>query len=499
MGNFVAPYSTATFFPRRIPDASMTHVPKSSSLSSPSSSAARPSLTSSLVLHTRRLITHLRLFVGSRIRSSDDVEEGLSRDGNGVHAQPEDVATTEKNVGSALPFALSAGTRRSRALLIGITYRGELLNTHKDVDRYRDVLIATYGYRPEDITVLKDDPAFSDHLQPTRENVLRELRNLVADAAAGDRFTFLYSGHSNQQPSKDLNEEDFLDEYLITIDDDIIIDNELNDILVKPLPAGSSLFALLDTCHSDTLLDLPHYHCNSVYVPWRSKGRRRTNSLQSVTVRRNAVFSQDPPLQDTAPRPPLAISTILTRSTRGIRSVLPMFVSIPLSIDRGVAPAPMEVAGRHLRDHGLPSSPRVCASPQSRFPCNGWCVSDPNMDTPTEVSLAACSNNQRSWESYDASLTRIVCNFLEWNRHPSYEDLMTHVNFNLHATTRQLREWTRSEKLKLKKHAEAARDVEADLCQEAGDAESFEGEMDNFQTPLLSSLVPLNMQDVLQV
>ena len=41
--------------------------------------------------------------------------------------------------------------------------------------------------------------------------------------------------------------------------------------------------ALLDTCHSGTLLDLPHYHCNSVYVPWRSKGKRRTKSWQNVT------------------------------------------------------------------------------------------------------------------------------------------------------------------------------------------------------------------------
>lgn len=31
---------------------------------------------------------------------------------------------------------------------------------------------AAYGYRPEDITVLKDDPAFSIHLQPTRENIV---------------------------------------------------------------------------------------------------------------------------------------------------------------------------------------------------------------------------------------------------------------------------------------------------------------------------------------
>jgi hypothetical protein len=248
----------------------------------------------------------------------------------------------------------------------------------------------TYGYRPEDITVLKDDPALAIHLQPTRENILRELKNLVVNAAPGDRFTFLYSGHSNQQPSKDLNEEDFLDEYLITIDDEIIIDNELNDILVTPLPAGSSLFALLDTCHSGTLLDLPHYYCNSVYYPWRSKGKRRTNSWQNVTVRRNAAVIQDPFLPNPSPHPSPVITNVLAQSkhTEGKPSVLPMFVSIPLSIDRRVAPAPMEVAARHLRDYNLPSSPRFCASPTSRLACDGWCKFDPNTNAPTVVGVS---------------------------------------------------------------------------------------------------------------
>ncbi len=34
---------------------------------------------------------------------------------------------------------------------------------------------AAYGYQPEDITVLKDDPAFADRLQPTRENIVSAL------------------------------------------------------------------------------------------------------------------------------------------------------------------------------------------------------------------------------------------------------------------------------------------------------------------------------------
>jgi hypothetical protein len=74
----------------------------------------------------------------------------------------------------------------------------------------------------------------------------------------------------------------------------------LKQILVDPLKLGCSLLvnmsfpsvvvvcsysvlqAILDTCHSGTLLDLPHYHCNSVYVPWHSKGYRRTATMHDT-------------------------------------------------------------------------------------------------------------------------------------------------------------------------------------------------------------------------
>ncbi len=41
------------------------------------------------------------------------------------------------------------------------------------------------------------------------------------------------------------------------------------------------LQAVFDTCHSGTMLDLPHYYCNSVYVPWQSKGDRRTLTMHN--------------------------------------------------------------------------------------------------------------------------------------------------------------------------------------------------------------------------
>ena len=70
-------------------------------------------------------------------------------------------------------------------------------------------------------------------------------------------------------------------------------------------------------------------------------------------------------------------------------------------------------------------------------------------------------------------------------------------SFKLHATARELHDWTRMEKMKLKEQAVAATAKEKlahgqDPCREekrspaeAEVNETFEGEMDNFQTPVV--------------
>jgi len=72
----------------------------------------------------------------------------------------------------------------------------------------------------------------------------------------------------------------------------------LHKWLVKPLPSGSALTAIFDSCNSGTLLgnvpsilslstvayirkDLGHYKCNNVYRPWVNKGKRRSKTLQN--------------------------------------------------------------------------------------------------------------------------------------------------------------------------------------------------------------------------
>ncbi|KAI0297813.1 hypothetical protein B0F90DRAFT_1737856 [Multifurca ochricompacta] len=332
-------------------------------------------------------------------------------------------------------------TPKRRALLVGISYWSgsdnwaQLEGTHGDVDNFRDLLIGTYGYLSEEITVLKDDPKLPVLSQPTRVNMIRELRRLVSNPASGDKFTFLCappspfthpilsdyltlitdSGHSDQQISLDDSddEEDGQDEVIITCDEGRIIDNELKEILVMPLPVGCSLLAILDTCHSGTMLDLPHHHCNSVYVPWQSKGNRRTGTLQCQTVRGCAMGLSN--LSDLSSQAPSISSVMNDRLTN-------QSLPLPLRIDTQVGsvfPAVQRTMsmeryireGRSARGSTPLLSPTRYESPVSRVKCDGWCGYEIRPH-PNVLSLSACSDLQRAWEGPRGSLTAVLCNFL---------------------------------------------------------------------------------------
>jgi len=85
----------------------------------------------------------------------------------------------------------------------------------------------------------------------------------VDRASAGDAFIFYYAGHSGQQPAeKDTREIDGLDEYILTCDEKVILDDTLRACLVDKLPKDTRLTAILDACHSGTDLDLDHYCCH---------------------------------------------------------------------------------------------------------------------------------------------------------------------------------------------------------------------------------------------
>ncbi|KAH9059170.1 caspase domain-containing protein [Lactarius vividus] len=186
---------------------------------------------------------------------------------------------------SRIPLYCSSPTAsppEHRALLIGINYASsardegqgyrELKGPVNDAKEMKKALIELFGYREEDIRLMTDEEEKRDSaLWPSKANIMIELRNLVRDACPGDAFVFFYAGHcGQQQATTDPNEIDGLDEYIVTCDHEIILDDTLREYLVNPLPPGTRLTAILDACHSGTLLDLNHYSCNS-FLPQRAK------------------------------------------------------------------------------------------------------------------------------------------------------------------------------------------------------------------------------------
>uniref|UniRef100_A0A7S1ADE4 Peptidase C14 caspase domain-containing protein n=1 Tax=Noctiluca scintillans TaxID=2966 RepID=A0A7S1ADE4_NOCSC len=152
-------------------------------------------------------------------------------------------------------------TGRKRALLIGINYVGtsaQLRGCINDVDQMRQFLIRELQFPDSQVRVLKDESGWQ--WKPTRANIIKQVEWLVGSARPGDVFFFHFSGHGGQQEDPSYAEEDAMDETILPSDfqqSGQIVDDELFDRMVAPLPNGCKLTCLMDCCHSGTGLDLP--------------------------------------------------------------------------------------------------------------------------------------------------------------------------------------------------------------------------------------------------
>ncbi|CAD7970775.1 unnamed protein product [Amoebophrya sp. A120] len=154
-------------------------------------------------------------------------------------------------------------TGRQKALLIGINYRGtraELKGCINDVQNVYRLLTETFRWKTDQIRVLTDDGrgTFGEH--PTKRNILSGLHWLTQDCKPGDVLFLLYSGHGAQQEDPHGYEEDGMNETILPCDFQRagqISDDQMADIVVRPLPEGARLTCLMDSCHSGTGLDLP--------------------------------------------------------------------------------------------------------------------------------------------------------------------------------------------------------------------------------------------------
>jgi len=167
---------------------------------------------------------------------------------------------------------------RRRAVLIGINYfgtRAELRGCINDVHNLRSLLVETFGWEPSCIRTLTDDSPSS---MPTRHNIECALRWLVEDVQPTDAFFLHFSGHGAQEEDPNGFEEDGMHETICPVDFQeagMITDDHLNELVIRMLPQGARLTAVMDCCHSGTGLDLPWMHMGQ---GWREE----TNPFHTV-------------------------------------------------------------------------------------------------------------------------------------------------------------------------------------------------------------------------
>ncbi|KAL3538657.1 hypothetical protein ACH5RR_002023 [Cinchona calisaya] len=154
--------------------------------------------------------------------------------------------------------------RGKRALLCGVSYgkkrKFKNQGAIQDVTSMAKLLIEKFSFPTNGILVLAE---YMSYEPPTRNNILRALEWLVKDIQSGDSLVFYFSGHGLRQPEFEGDEIDGFDEAIFPLDFETagpIIDNDINELIVRPLNEDIMLHAIIDACHSGTALDLPYVY-----------------------------------------------------------------------------------------------------------------------------------------------------------------------------------------------------------------------------------------------
>nr|XP_048332277.1 metacaspase-1-like isoform X1 [Ziziphus jujuba var. spinosa] len=156
---------------------------------------------------------------------------------------------------------------RKKAVICGISYRysrHELKGCINDAKCMRYLLINKFQFPESSIlmltAILTAEEETDPYRIPTKANIRMALYWLVQGCQAGDSLLFHYSGHGSRQRNYNGDEVDGYDETLCPLDFEtqgMIVDDEINATIVRPIPAGVRLHAIIDACHSGTVLDLP--------------------------------------------------------------------------------------------------------------------------------------------------------------------------------------------------------------------------------------------------
>lgn len=118
-----------------------------------------------------------------------------------------------------------------------------------DVNLFKDLLIHTFNFPPENITLLLNE-------QVIKRNILNCFEEIATKSHVGDLIVFYFSGHGSQIPDLNGDEEDGFDEVLCLWDvnpdtgENILLDDELGVLLRKY--NNKEVVVIIDSCHSGT-------------------------------------------------------------------------------------------------------------------------------------------------------------------------------------------------------------------------------------------------------
>lgn len=174
-----------------------------------------------------------------------------------------------------------------RAVVIGINYvgsKGELYGCHSDATNMVDFLKTSHGFEDKNITILMDD---GNHKSPTYRNIMIAYRKVAKESKAGDTVFLHYSGHGGRIKDETGDESDGYDETIIPVDyfrAGQIVDDVINFDLVRKMKKGVLVTAMMDCCHSGTILDLPY--------------RYRGGDDRGMGMERDVFYAEDDPPQE---------------------------------------------------------------------------------------------------------------------------------------------------------------------------------------------------------
>uniref|UniRef100_A0A0D9VUS0 Peptidase C14 caspase domain-containing protein n=1 Tax=Leersia perrieri TaxID=77586 RepID=A0A0D9VUS0_9ORYZ len=150
---------------------------------------------------------------------------------------------------------------KKRAVLIGITYAGmrrgggTLRGPVNDVKCMRYLLCEWFAFPNDSVLILTDEEKDPSRLA-TKENIRMAMHWLVQGCSYGDSLVFHFSGLGAQVADDDGDEVDGYDEAICPMDSFLqgpILDDEINEAIVRPLVHGAKLHAVVDAEHSSTL------------------------------------------------------------------------------------------------------------------------------------------------------------------------------------------------------------------------------------------------------